>query len=223
MTPFDVAVAVLSGLPTLTPLQPPLAEFSVEVLQDTASTSPQGHDRFLPYGGAACPTKAISTTRALGGALMTLERAQAWLGKNPGVEAKLFKKDTLGDVKKQLTYAVPTTTRGCAPPALVDGWRWPAATSGKLCTPKEPSKDEAWFVGAKNQTAAAVLVRPAADPCQPRLSIALFDSKGKNRLVVHADFGGSMSATLVGDACQIELTYAPELEAFKPQWKSCKG
>jgi hypothetical protein len=223
MTPFAVSVLVVSGLPSLQPLQPPLAEFSSEILQDTALTSPQGLDRFLVHGAASCPTKAISTARALGGALMTLERVQLWLNQNPGVEARLFKKDTLADVKKHLTYAVPSTNESCKPPTLVEAWKWPAAMSGKLCAPKIASPTEAWFTGVKSQTAAAISVKPATDPCQPRVSIALFDSKGKNRLVVHADFGGAMSAIVVGDVCQIEFSYTPDLEAFKPQWKSCKG
>jgi hypothetical protein len=32
-----------------------------------------------------------------------------------------------------------------------------------------------------------------------------------------------MSAVVVGDRCQLELVYDPNLEAFKGEWKSCKG
>lgn len=222
MTP--VFLALVSALPIPLPFQPPLAEFSAEVLQDSAVASPEGLDSFLPYGSEKCPTKAISSARALGGALMALERTQGWLAQNPKVEAKLFKKDTLADVKKHLTYAVPVPTRPCKPVTLGDGWRWPAGLSSKLCAQAKPGpRYEAWFGAPKGNTAAAVTVQPATDPCQPRISIALFDSKGKQRLVVNADFGGSMSATVVGDVCRVELTYDPSIEAFKPEWKACKG
>ncbi len=220
----SLLVIALGGLPTPLPFQPPLAEFSVEILQDSAVGAPEGLDSFLPYGDEKCPTKAISTSRALGGALMALERTQAWLGQNPKVEAKLFKKDTLADVKKHLTYATPVLTRQCKAATLIDEWKWPGGLSSKLCAPpKLPIRNEAWLAAPKGATAAAVRVQSAKDPCQPRVSIALFDSKGKNRLVVNADFGGSMSATVVGDTCQIELTYDPTIEAFKPEWKACKG
>ena len=216
-----LAATVLSALPALKPLQPPLAIFTVEVLQP-ASVAQDG-DHLLRYAGAECPTQAVSGLRAMGAALTMLEKVQRWLDENPGAEAKLFKKGTLGVVMKHVSQGAFTPLVPCKAVAPVDGWKWPASDFGKLCTTKLPESPVEQFMTVKNAPSSALIVRPAAAACQPRLSIAMFDPKGKTRAVLHADFGGVMSAVVVGDRCQLELTYDPTIEAFKAEWKSCKG
>ena len=218
-----LAVSVLAALPTLRPLQPPLALFTVEVLQDASSASPQNGDEFLRYQSEQCPGRAVSLMRAMGAGLTTLERMQTWLKENPGVEAVLFKKDTLGKVAKHSSTAVPGSAYACAAWSGEPSWQYPPTPPGKICfSKKPPATNERWLT-QKQKAAAAVKVEPATDPCQPRVSIALFDPNGKTRLVLNADFGGVMSASLIGDACRVDFTWDPTIEAFKPEWKSCKG
>lgn len=224
MTSSLAVLALLSGLPTLKPLPPPLALFSNELLQDANLASPQNGDAFLSYASEQCPGRAISTMRAMGGALTTLERLQGWFKENPGAEAALFKKGTLGEVMKHTSAGVPGALTPCKPWAAgAPDWQFAPTDPGKLCDAKQPPAASARYFTVKGKASSAVQVRPAADPCQPRVSIALFDPKGKTRLVLHADFGGVMSATVVGDRCKLDFVFDPETGAFKPEWKSCKG
>jgi len=216
-----LAATVLSALPALKPLQPPLAVFTVEVLQ--AGGVARDGDTLLAYAGAECPTQAVSGMRAMGAALTMLEKVQRWLDQNPGAEAKLFKKGTLGEVMKHVSHGAYGQLVPCKTVAPVETWKWPATDFGKMCPSKLPASPAEQWMTVKNVQSAALIVRSAATPCQPRLSIAMFDPKGKTRAALHADFGGVMSAVVVGDRCQLELTYDPNIEAFKAEWKSCKG
>lgn len=217
-----LAVSALAALPALKPLQPPLALFTLEVLQDANSASPQNGDQFIAYGGGACAGRSVSTIRAMGAALTTLERVQTWFKENPGVEAKLFKKDTLAQVMKHASAGAVSRLESCKSWGAAGEWQLPPTDPGKLCEAKTPSTSRLWFA-VKGKGSSAVQALPAGDACQPRVSIALFDPKGKTRLVLQADFGGVMSATVVGDACKVDFTWDPSIEAFKPEWKSCKG
>jgi hypothetical protein len=216
------ALSVLSGLPVLKPFQPPLAMFSVEVIQDGPSAVATNGDSLVPYGGEKCAARSISTMRAMGGGLSMLERTLSWLEQNPGVEAKLYgRAGTLGAVMKHVSSAAIGSQRTCTAPVLTDGWRWSFDAAPKLCT-ADAATNERWLL-VKDVPAAAVVVNRSPDPCQSRVSLAMFDAKGKTRVLLHADFAGAMSATLVGPKCRIDLTYDPSVEAFKPEWKSCKG
>ncbi len=216
-----LAMTALSALPALKPLQPPLAIFTVEVLQ--AGVTARDGDTLLRYAGPQCPTQAVSGLRAMSAALTMIERVQRWLDENPGAEARLFKKGTLGVVMKHVSQGAFTALVPCKTVAPVEGWKWPASDFGKLCTSELAAPPVEQFMTVKNVPSSAMIVRPAATACQPRLSVAMFDPKGKTRAVLHADFGGVMSAVVVGDRCQLELVYDPNLEAFKGEWKSCKG
>lgn len=217
-----VVSASLAGLPALRPLQPPLAVFTPQILQDASVNGAENGDRLLRYGGEACTGRAVSMHRAMGAALTMLERLQPWLAANPGAEAKLFKPGTVGEVMRHVSQGAPANVTACPAVSLEDEWRWPA-TALKACPSKLPeSPVEQWLL-VKKQPAAAIVVRPATDPCQPRLSIALFDPKGRHRADLHADFGGAMSAVLLGDRCQVAFSWDPSQEAFKAEWKSCKG
>ncbi|MDX2013772.1 MAG: hypothetical protein SFW67_26490 [Myxococcaceae bacterium] len=219
-----IAATVLAGLPTLAPFQPPLALFSVEVIQDGPSNIASNGDSLIPYGADTCAARSISTMRAMGGGLSMIERTLTWLEGQPGVEAKLFgKRGALGEVMKHVSTAAIAPRTSCVAPKLVDGWRWSLDAAPKLCAVKSDAPtNERWLL-VKDVPAAAVVVNRSPDPCQSRVSMALFDAKGKTRVLLHADFAGAMSATLVGPKCRVELTYDPTLEAFKAEWKSCKG
>jgi hypothetical protein len=220
---FSVLAATLvTSLPALKPLKPPLATFTVEILQ--SDTAAQNGDALLPFTNAECTTRAVSAIHAMGAALTMLEKLQRWLDENPGAETKLFRKGTLGEVMRHVSQGAFGRLVPCRTITPVDVWKWPARDFGTMCLSKTPlAAAERWLTVKKVQS-SALLVQPAAtNPCQPRLSIALFDPRGKTRAVLHADFGGVMSAVVVGDRCQIELTYAPDIEGFRPEWKSCKG
>lgn len=220
-----LAVSVIAALPTLKPLQPPLALFTPEVLQDANAGGPQNGDRFIVFGGPTCAGRAVSSVRAMGAALTTLERVQTWFKENPGVEGKLFKKDTLAQVMKHVSAGAVSRHEPCKPWGAAGEWQLPSSDPGKLCEVKRPlglDPPVLWFT-VKGKGASVIQALPAADACQPRVSIALFDPKGKTRLVLNADFGGVMSATVVGDTCKVDFSWDPSIEAFKPEWKSCKG
>lgn len=69
-----LAASLLSGLPTLKPLPPPLAMFSVDVIHDGPANVATDSDSLVPYGGGACAARSLSTLRVLGGGLSMLER-----------------------------------------------------------------------------------------------------------------------------------------------------
>ena len=54
-----LAVSLVAALPTLRPLQPPLALFTPEVMQDANTASPQNGDQFIAFGGPACAGKSV--------------------------------------------------------------------------------------------------------------------------------------------------------------------
>ena len=64
------------------------------------------------------------------------------------------------------------------------------------------------------------------DPVETRhaaLTAYLFDAKGVARVRLHADWGGAMSATLVGERCQlVDYVLDADKQVFTPAWKSCK-
>jgi hypothetical protein len=219
-----LSLSLLAGLPTLKPFPPPLAMFSVEVIQDGPSNVASNGDSLIPYGAEKCAARSISTMRAMGGGLSMIERTLSWLEQNPGVEAKLYgKPGVLAEVMTHASGGAIALRSACTAPVLADGWKWTLDAAPKLCPVKaEALGNQRWLL-VKDAPAAAVVVNRAPDPCQSRVSIAMFDAKGKTRVVLHADFAGAMSATLVGPKCRVELTYDPALEAFKPEWKSCKG
>ncbi len=218
-----LASSLLAGLPPLTPLEPPLALFPAAVVQDTAVDGVGAGDVQLVFGGAQCPTRAISVMRSLSASLTMIERVQQWLDANPGAEGKLFKqKGTLGEVLSFVSAGGRSPQHPCQPQKPVDGWKLNVDAAPKLCEVAAPAS-EAWFLSGASATSAVRVSSAAAQECQPRVSVALFDAKGKTRVRLHADFSAAMSATLLGDGCRIELSWDVKAQRFKGQWKACKG
>jgi hypothetical protein len=57
----------------------------------------------------------------------------------------------------------------------------------------------------------------------PRLSTVLFDARGAPRVRLHADWGGVLSTSLLGEKCQVvDYTFDSGKQVFVPAWKSCK-
>lgn len=184
-------------------------------------------DRVVLPKWELCEAKGVYLMRMLSGASRALEQAQFSLDRTPGSEKALFaaKKGVLAEVMKQLSSSKFEAKVPCAPSTLTDGYKLDLnAAPKKWCdaTP-DTTEGEFWFF-TKGKPAAVVSVQKGgADVCKPRLSTVLFDTKGVGRMRLHADWGGSIEASLVGEKCQgLEYTLNAEKQAFVPTWKSCK-
>ena len=164
--------------------------------------------------------------RFMGGAGRALEQLQQSLDRAPGSEKKLFgRKSVLGEVMKQLSTSRFEQKLSCPAAPLADGFKLElTSTPKKWCDAKADATDgEFWFFSGKSAAAVISVQKGATDVCKPRLSTVLFDAKGVARVRLHADWGGAMSATLVGERCQlVDYVLDPDKQVFTPAWKSCK-
>jgi hypothetical protein len=207
-----------AALPVLKPLDPPLVVYSSELISDDSQA--RDGDSLMVFGGQACPGRAASAMRALGGALSLLERLQRWFSDNPDAERRLFgRKGVLAELLTTTSESSVVASRSCTPPKLAEGWKWAFGMAPKLCPAASPS-NQTWFVRSQ-KVAAAVVVTAAADVCSPRLSTALFDPKGRVRVLLNVDFSSVPSVTLMGASCKLELVFDSESKRFIGQWKSC--
>lgn len=183
-------------------------------------------DRVVLPKWEGCEQKGVYLMRFMGGTARVVEQLQQALDRGPGVEKKLFaRKNVLTEVMRQLSTSKLEPKDGCKPVALGDGWRLElGAPPKKWCDAKADAQEgEFWFFSAGKPAGVISVQKGSPDACKPRLSTVLFDAKGVARVRVHADWGGGMSATLVGDKCQlIDFTLDGEKQAFVPTWKSCK-
>lgn len=181
-------------------------------------------DRVLVLKLEGCEPQAVYLMRYLGGAARALEQLQQWLDAS-GLERKLFaRKSVLSGVMRHLSDSRAEDEKACKSAPLADDWRLALDAPPKLC-PAEAGRTlgDFWFK-TKGVPAAVVQVsRGAPDVCRPRLSAVLFDPRGIPRVRLHADWGGEMSATLLGDKCQqVDYTFNKEKQSFTPTLKSCK-
>ena len=223
---------VLLLLTAATPPPPPLGEISAPFghIGNVVDALPQGgvsdSDKLLAPKWEGCEPKGVYLMRFLGGASRALEQLQQSLDRSPGSEKKLFgRKAVLTEVMKLLGSSRFELKLGCAAGELGDGYKLElTAPPKKWCDAKaDASEGEFWFF-SKNKPAAVISVQKGGtDVCKPRLSTVLFDGKGAARVRLHADWGGAVSATLVGDRCQlVDYTLDTDKQAFLPVWKSCK-
>ena len=182
----------------------------------------------LKWDGCEVPggEKAVYLMRMLGGAGRVLEQLQQSLDRAPGAEKKLFgRKAVLGEVMKQLSTSKFEPRVSCTAAALVDGFKLEVAGQPrKWCDAKpDATEGEFWFLSGGKPAALISITKGGTEVCKPRISTVLFDAKGAGRVRVHADWGGAMSTTMVGERCQwVEYTLDGERQAFLPVWKSCK-
>jgi hypothetical protein len=155
-----------------------------------------------------------------------LEQLQQSLDRSPGSEKKLFaRKAVLTEVMKQLSSSRFELKTSCPPANLVDGYQLDlTGPPKKWCDAKaDADEGEFWFFASGKPSAVISVQKGGADVCKPRLSVTLFDAKSAARVRLHADWGGAMSTTLVGDRCQlVDYTLDAEKQVFLPVWKSCK-
>lgn len=183
-------------------------------------------DRVVLPTWEGCEAKGVYLMRMMGGTARAVEQLQQSLDRGPGAEKKLFaRKDVLTEVMRQLGTSKLEPKAACKPSTLSDGYRLElAGAPKKFCDAKADAQEgEFWFFSAGKPAGVISVQKGGADACKPRLSTVLFDAKGVARLRLHADWGGGMSATLVGDKCQVlEYTLDAGKQAFVPTWKSCK-
>lgn len=175
----------------------------------------------------SCRASGVHLMRFLGGAGRVIEQLQQWLDRVPGLEKKLLgRKGALPEVMRHLGRSRFDSRVACPPLVLTDGFRIEADTApATWCEREGPASQEGehWLF-SKKRPAAVVSVRPGeTDACAPRISAVVFDERGQARLRIHADWGTSLSATLVGTKCQsVEFVFRPERGAYQPLLKSCK-
>ena len=125
---------------------------------------------------------------------------------------------------KQLSSARFEQKVSCTAAPLGEGFKLElSAPPKKWCDAKDATEGEFWYFAGKSPSAVISVQKGGTDVCKPRLSTVLFDAKGVARVRLHADWGGALSATLVGDRCQlVDYTLDPDRQVFVPVWKSCK-
>jgi hypothetical protein len=183
-------------------------------------------DRVVVPSWDGCTPQGVYLMRFLGGTARALEQLQQSLDLTPGAEKKLFgRKDVLGEVIKQLGTSKFEAKNGCTVSKLNDGFRLElTAAPKKWCDVKTPAQDgEFWFFSSGKPASVISVQKGAPDVCKPRLSTVLFDAKGVARVRLHADWGGVMGASLLGERCQlIDYVFDGGRQAFVGSWKSCK-
>lgn len=226
-----VALVALSLAAAPPPPQP--AEISAPLghFGNSFDAEPQGgqksNERVVLPKWEGCATQGVYLMRFLLGASRTLEQLQQSLDRGPGAEKKLFgsKKDTLGEVLRQLSASKLEAKVPCKPSSLTDGFKLAVDKAPtRWCDAKgEPQEGEFWFFAAGKPAAVVSVQKGSPDVCKPRLSTVLFDAKGTGRVQIHADWAGAMSTSLLGEKCQtLEFTLNAETQSFVPTWKSCK-
>ncbi len=223
-----LATLLLSAAPPA----PALGEISAPLghIGNVVDAPPKGGvsdtDKVIAPSWEGCEPKGIYLMRLMGGAGRVLEQLQQSLDRAPGAEKKLFgRKAVLTEVMKQLSTSRFEPKVSCTAPELVDGFKLElAGQPRKWCDAKpDAAEGEFWFL-TKGKPAAVIFVQKGgADACKPRLSTVLFDAKGVGRVRLHADWGGAVSATMVGERCQwVDYSLDADRQVFLPVWKSCK-
>lgn len=226
---LSLLLVVLSAPPAPPPLPgdvpAPFGHYGA-VVGDPPTGGVTEADRSVQPAWESCPAQAVFLVRAMSGTIRALEQLQQSLDATPGVEKKLFaRKAVLTEVLRHLSGAAWAPKVPCAASPLADGYRLDLAQAPKKwCDAKGAQDGEFWFF-TRGKPAAVVSVRPGGEtsPCKPRLSVTAFDPKGAARVRVHADWGGAVTAALVGDRCQLlDYQFDPGRQVLAPAWKSCK-
>lgn len=226
---LSLLLVVLSAPPPAPPLpgdiSAPFGHYGAVVAEAPKGGATEA-DRAVVPAWEGCEAQGVYLVRALSGTIRALEQLQQSLDAKPGVEKKLFaRKAVLTDVLRHLSGASFSPKAPCTASPLLEGYRLDlAAAPKKWCEAKASQDGEFWFF-TQGRAAAVVSVQPGAEAsrCKPRLSVTAFDSKGAARVRVHADWGGAVTAALVGDRCQvIDYLFDPGRQVLAPAWKSCK-
>jgi hypothetical protein len=214
-------VALLSAAPHPTPPLPdipaPLGRL-VDVLVEP-DVQPARNEKIVAASISGCDHPVnVHVTHFVSGAVYAMQQLAEWLNQTPGLEGQLFaRKGVPGEVIQGLSRSLPGDQHACAAlPREV-------ASAPKLCP--GAGANEAWLFDGKKPVAFARWA-PSHVPgkeCLPRIDAVLFDSRGASRLRYEADFAGAVTATLVGDRCNIVFSYDEAKQVFHAERRGCKG
>ncbi len=223
----------------LPPIPAPLGHLGDSLL-DAPEGGVTGGEKVVisKYEGCA-RDRAVFLTRFVSGAALGGNQLQLWLAADKAVEAAVFKEPgTLArtlDVAREGTFVEGERCQA----APREGWKLElAAVPKSLCNkPRaKPGEGEFWFSRPmlterrpgdppappklpRGMFSAVVRVAPAApnieDRCRLRISSALFDDKGKARLLFHADYGAALAVEVRGDGCSLDFTFDPAVQGFR--------
>lgn len=223
---FGLLAVLLAAAPPPTPaeISAPLGHLgNVVDVPPTGGTSET--DRVLLPSWEGCDRQGIYVMRFMGGSARVLEQLQQSLDRSPGSEKRLFaRKVVLGEVMRQLSESRLEEKVPCTPSKLLEGAQLDVTAAPKKWCERAPSEEgELWFF-SKKRPAAVFSVQPGApDRCKPRFSVVLFDASGSARVQLHADWGGVVKVSVLGDRCQrVDYDFDASRQVFKPTWKTCK-
>jgi hypothetical protein len=227
MSSLLAALLVASAPVKLAPISAPLGHLG-GVVEDV---QPGGvSDSLVPviFGPDGCTPRVVALSRFLGGAGRALEQLQRWMDSSPGFEASFFKKtERLSDVMRLLSAATPQRAKGaCRAPPVRDGFKPTHSRVPKSFCASDPERTlgEYWFFSGETPAAVIRVAPGTPEACAPRISSILFDSSGAARLRLSADWGGEVSAELLGDRCQLlEFRLDEKPHHFLPRRESCKS
>jgi len=226
-----LVLLVLAGAPRAAPEPLPVISAPLGHIGDVVQPVPQGGlpegEKPLPVTWADCQPQVIYLARMLGGTARAVEQFDQWLSQAPAAKKKLFgKRDALGDTIKLMRDSDRVPKKLCKPPKLKDGFKLALDRApAKLCadTDEKRQQGDFWFFTGKKAAAVIHVLPGEKDACRPRISTVLFDSKGRARVRFHADYGGPLSAELLGDGCNaVDFTFAEVPQQFRATWKPCK-
>ncbi len=208
---------------TLTTLSAPFGHFGDVVQKETGSELTTDLPVRLKW--ASCEPQVVRLAAQVAGSIRAIEQLTQWLKDNK-LEGTFFaRKELLTESIALLSKSTLSADHACAPLKLGNGYALPMADAPKkLCAaPVDRSTGDYWLT-ADGKTAAVMQVSEGAPVvCKPRVSTLLFDSKGKARLRINLDWGGTTSFTLFGDRCQnLEFTFDAGQQAFVPKKTACK-
>ncbi len=223
--PMLLALILSAAPPTPLPeIAAPLGHIA-GVVVDAPAGGAAGNDRPVALKADGCAPQVVYLMRFLGGTMRAVEQLQQWVDRS-GQEKALFKgKQTLADVVRTLTDAKFEPKAACQALPVSDGYRLELRyPPKKLCEASaQRSSGDFWFFSKGRASAVISVVNGAPDACKPRLSAVLFDSYGWARVRFHSDWGGGITANLLGDSCKsVDFAYDATKEAFVPTWKTCK-
>jgi hypothetical protein len=172
----------------------------------------------------SCEPQAIFYERYISGTIRALEQLQFWLDANKGLEKKLFtKKNTLGEVMGLARSASFSQVVPCLPSVLDEGFKWSLLNTPKKFCQGLPERREYWGFNKKNASFTVSFQNGQPNTCALRFSSILFDKSGVARVRLHADWGGKVSAELLGDRCQkIDFSLDETASFFVPSRSACK-
>lgn len=231
---WQLAWLVLSVTPapevstSLPPLAAPLGHIGGVVGPVPAQLSQS--DRPVTLALEGCEPQVVWLMHALGGTIRAVEQLQQWLDRTTLEKSIFKKKQVLAEVVRQLSDAKFEPRMVCALPAkgkleLKDGFKLDLKEAPKtFCdAPETRSLGDYWFFNHDRPAAVVSVSKGDPDVCAPRISVMLFDAKGQGRVRLNADWGGVMSANLLGDSCKsVDFDFNAEKQGFVATVRSCK-